>query len=294
MGTNTNIKWTDHSFNPWWGCAKVEAPGDEPSECDSCYADTFAKRTGWTEGGHHDAVLWGRDAERRFFADKHWNEPRKWDRLAGEAGVTDLVFCASMADVFEARDDLDAERAKLWALIAETPNLVWQLLTKRPEQVRRKVPPEWLDAWPANVWIGTSVGTQRSADLRIPRLLEIPAAVRFLSCEPLLGPVDLSEFLPVGYEYPTDYGTGVEYDVDRESAVDWIIVGGESGPGHRPMNLDHARRLVTDARRAGVPVFFKQVGGATSKAGGDLLDGERIHGFPAGMAYRHDTEVEVS
>ena len=297
MGEATAIAWTDHTFNPWWGCVAIEAPGDEPSECDNCYAETGARRYGWADGGGSGPLLWGPGTHRRTFGAGHWQEPRKWNRDAAAAGVRDLVFCGSYCDVFEARSDLDEHRARLWHTIEETPALVWQLLTKRPEQVRRKVPPGWLDAWPANVWIGTSVGTQRSAGLRIPRLLEVPAPVRFLSCEPLLTSVDLSRWWPRCNCLVPHLDGATQHDPGCSifgRSIDWIIVGGESGPGHRPLDLDHARALVDQARRAAVPVFFKQVGGATSKAGGDLLDGERIHGFPAGMAYRHDTEVEIS
>src|SRR5687767_5237522 len=122
MGGSTAIAWTDHTFNPWWGCERV-SPG-----CQNCYAETFAKRTG--------NLVWGKNADRRRFADKHWNEPLKWNRLAATEGRQAFVFCASMADVFEYRSDHHDDRLRLWALIEATPNLTWQLLTKRPENVR--------------------------------------------------------------------------------------------------------------------------------------------------------------
>jgi len=309
MSDETAIAWTDHTFNPWWGCEKILAPGDEPSECDNCYAESGSVRYGWSDEGASGPSLWGHGTERRKLSEANWNAPRKWDRLAAEAGVTDLVFCGSYCDVFEGRDDLDAERARLWTLIEETPNLVWQLLTKRPEQVRRRVPAAWLDAWPSNAWIGTSVGTQRSAEIRIPRLLSIPAPVRFLSCEPLLGPVDLRT-IPYQGDVPYDldvldgryrgrgapvgYGTAFPFGLASLRSIGWIIIGGESGPGHRPLDLDHARSLRDQARATAVPVFFKQVGGPTPKAGGDLLDGEWIQEFPAGMSARHDVSVGLS
>ena len=248
MGSTTNISWTDHTFNPWWGCVNV-SPG-----CDNCYAEAFAKRTG------HD--VWGKTAGRRFFGEKHWNEPRKW---------SGRVFCASMADVFEPNPVLDDERERLWRLIDETPHLTWQLLTKRPEQVLRLAPGYWLDDWPPNVWLGTTVEDQERANLRIPRLLDLPAKVRFLSCEPLLGPVDLLRALD-------PLGIGGRWNV---SDVGWVIAGGESGPRHRPLDLDNARRLLYQCESAGVPFFFKQVGGRTPTAGGDLLDGVRYKRFPA-------------
>ena len=250
MGQDTAIAWTDHTFNPWWGCERV-SPG-----CQHCYAETFAKRTG--------NAVWGKNADRRFFGDRHWNEPRKWDRAAAEAGRPALVFCASMADVFEDRDELDEHRERLFDLIAETPNLIWLLLTKRPQNVTAMVEPSgWVGdpyrSWPRNVWIGTTVEDQQRADERLPHLARIPAPVRFLSCEPLLGPVDL---------------------LHHVESVDWVIVGGESGPGHRPLDLDHARSLRQQCLLWDVPFFFKQVGGRTPTAGGDVLDGETHKNWP--------------
>ncbi len=120
MAKNSQIEWTHHTFNPWWGCTKVS------SACDNCYAELWAKRM-----GHQ---LWGTAAPRRFFGDKHWQEPLMWNEEAGLASRRERVFCASMADVFE-RSDLDAQRARLWQLIQSTPNLDWLLLTKRPQNV---------------------------------------------------------------------------------------------------------------------------------------------------------------
>lgn len=260
MGTTTAISWTDHTFNPWWGCSRV-SPG-----CQHCYAETFSKRLG--------EDLWGKDSPRRFFGPKHWNDPVRWNLAALAAGRPRLVFCASMADVFEDRDDLVGERARLFDLIEATPRLEWQLLTKRPENVLR-LASRWADGWPANAWIGTTVEDQARADERVPLLLEIPAAVRFLSCEPLLGPVRLRpEWIELEIQA---FGANGLTCFPR---VDWIIVGGESGPGHRPLNLDHARALRHQADVDVVPFFFKQVGGRTPTAGGDELDGEVLKSFP--------------
>ncbi len=253
MGTTTAISWTDHTFNPWWGCQRV-SPG-----CEHCYAETFAKRTG------ND--VWGKNAERRFFGDKHWNEPLRWNRTAEAEGRQHRVFCASMADVFEDRRDLDAERERLWALIGATPSLDWQLLTKRPQNVVRLSP--WgYDAWSVNVWLGTTVEDQKRAEERIPELLKVPAKIRFLSCEPLLSEVDLSRWV-------WDRLTAIALP-----GIHWVIGGGESGPKHRLLNLDHARSLRDQCQSAGVPFFFKQVGGRTPTAGGDLLDGVQHKAFP--------------
>lgn len=249
MGTDTTIAWTDHTFNPWMGCSKV-SPG-----CDHCYAEALGKRTG--------RVQWGDEAERVVTSAAYWRNPIKWNVAAEAEGRRHRVFCASLADVFEDRDELHAPRIRLLGLIESTPWLDWQLLTKRPENVRRLVMERWnFGAWPCNLWIGTTVEDQQRANERIPELLAIPAVVRFLSCEPLLGPLDLSRWL------------------GRRPGIDWIICGGESGAGHRPLNLDHARDLRDQAHAAGVAYFFKQVGGRTSKAGGDQLDDNTIKEFP--------------
>lgn len=234
MGVDSKIQWTHHTFNAWWGCARV-SPG-----CEHCYAEAFAKRTG--------KAAWGVKEPRRFFGDAHWNEPLKWDRAAKKAGERHRVFCSSMADVFEDRADLIEPRARLWKLIDDTPNLDWLLLTKRPENLARMVP--WMAVNPptpwGNVWLGATAEDQRRLEERAPHLLGVPAVVRFLSCEPLLGPLLLGGALPTG-----------EADVWH---VDWVIVGGESGPGARPYDLAWPRSIIEQCRAAGVPVFHKQLG----------------------------------
>lgn len=296
MGEQTAIAWTDHTFNPWWGCERV-SPG-----CQHCYAEGFAKRT-----GHN---VWGKTADRRMFGDKHWAEPLRWDRDAAAAGRPALVFCASMADVFEDRPELVEPRARLFELIEATPNLVWQLLTKRVETVRHLLPERWLPpvapaehlVWtgPPNVWIGTTVEDQQRA-ARLWWLVDLPVPVRFVSCEPLLERVDLTN-IPIpdlaGFEWrgrrpALNALTGhvIGPDDVLPHRVDWVIVGGESGPGHRPFDIDAARVIrdhcsgkVVDLwgfnERLPVPFFFKQHGGRTPTAGGDLLDGEQIKQFP--------------
>jgi protein gp37 len=168
-----------------------------------------------------------------------------------------------MADVFEPREDLKPWREKLWALIAETPWLDWQLLTKRPEEVMGMAPWRW-GKWPANVWVGASVENQEWADKRIPILSQIPAAVRFLSCEPLVGPVDLQRWLGVEWAETADcWGQEMLAAVAGfRPRVDWVIVGGESGPGARRMNLEWADTLVQQCQAANIPVFVKQLGAA--------------------------------
>jgi protein gp37 len=250
MGETTGISWTDHTFNPWWGCFKV-SPG-----CANCYAETFSNRYG------HD--VWGppKTTSRRLFGTAHWNEPLKWNEAAKRDERQHRVFCASMADVFEDHPLVASERNRLWMLIERTNSLDWLLLTKRPENVLRMSPwhhnPDGL-IWPT-VWLGTSVEDQQRADERIPALLEPehPVAVRFLSCEPLLGPVDLTPWL---------------------DGLDWVIVGGESGPGHRAMNPDWARSLRDQCVGAGVAFFFKQDSGPRSGMRPEL-DGQTWHQFP--------------
>jgi protein gp37 len=218
----------------------------------NCYADTWATRT-----GHPD--LWRRHGERRFFGDKHWAEPVAWNRKAEAAGVRRRVFCASMADVFERHPDTDVgaeighARQRLLRLIEHTTSLDWLLLTKRPENILEMVTPRWqFMGFPPNVWIGTSVEDQQRADERIPYLLEIPAAVRFLSCEPLLSEVDLSDAI-----WPRDGGHGTR-------RVDWVIVGGESGPKARVMEVRWARSV---AKQCGdrAAFFMKQMGSVWAK-----------------------------
>lgn len=228
MGENSAIEWTDHTFNPWWGCTKVSPA------CNNCYAEAFAKRTG------ND--VWGKGAARRFFGDKHWTEPVRWDAAAEKAGRSARVFCASMADVFEDHPELPPHRARLWALIERTPSLRWLLLTKRPENMRSMVPAFWNNGWPTNVWAGTTVEDQRRADERLPFLLDVPAVVRFVSCEPLLGPVNLGNDL-------------------HQYGVNWVIAGGESGPKHRNADPEWFRSLRRQCLQTGVPFLFKQCGG---------------------------------
>jgi protein gp37 len=256
MSANSKIEWTDHTFNPWIGCTKV-SPG-----CAHCYAEGEDKRRGWTSEG------WGKGKPRKRTSDSYWKQPLKWNREAScvapglqpprvtvqrttvmHGGTVSVhrprVFCASLADWLD--DEVPIEwLADLLALIHATPNLDWLLLTKRPENFEERIArarPS-ISFWrhgnpPENVWLGTSVEDQKRADERIPLLLSIPSKVRFLSCEPLLGPVEL---------------------MPGASRMDWVIVGGESGHGARPMHPDWARSLRDQCLAAGVPFFFKQWG----------------------------------
>lgn len=254
----TTIAWTDYTFNPWWGCTRV-SPG-----CEHCYAESFSHRLGLD--------LWGPTGGRRFFDTRHWAEPVQWWRRRLKGDPRHRVFCASMADVFEDLRTLDWQRDRLWELIGETsPQLTWQLLTKRPENVLGMVPPAWLESWPANVWMLTTAEDQRRADERIPLLLRIPAKVRGVSAEPLLGPLDLRPYLHrnpearvcprclyasnIDERCPND-GTPLGPDI----AVDWVICGGESGAKARPMEMAWAWSLAKQCHRARAAFFMKQAG----------------------------------
>src|SRR6185503_6781460 len=249
MGSKTSISWCDFTFNPWHGCQKV-SPG-----CDRCYAMTLVERLGWVDGGADGKYrIWGppKTTLRRLFGAKHWSEPLRWNQQAEQAGERRRVFCASMADVFEDHPGVGSDRLQLWQLISSTPMLDWLLLTKRPENVREMVPSHWWsNGFPKNVWLGTSVETQQYAAIRIPILLRLPAAVRFLSCEPLLGPLDLRPWLtPLGMAVNGRVAIECEHGYDAcpecdsgPPLIQWVIAGGESGAGHRPMSVHWVESL---------------------------------------------------
>lgn len=221
MGKDSGIAWTDHTFNTHWGCQKVS------EECANCYAEAWAKRCG--------RDVFGPEAPRRFFGDKHWREPFAWDAAASKEGKPARVFVDSMSDLFEDRRDLDACRSRLWSLIGATRNLLWLLLTKRAASVRGMVPGAWLEFWPANVWIGCTAGLQRTLHERWPHIEALPAPVKFISHEPGLGPIGV----PPG--------------------ASLIITGGESHGG-RPYDLAWTRSIIRQGRQLGVSVFCKQLG----------------------------------
>ena len=256
MGENSNIEWTKHTFNGWIGCQKV-GPG-----CDNCYAEVWDGR-----GLQGKARRWGPHAARTRTSAANWRKPISWDKAAAAAGERHRVFCSSLADVFDNHASILPEwRADLWALIRATPNLDWMLLTKRPGNIAAILPPDWGDGYP-NVWLGCTVVNQAEADRDIPKLLSVPGRVRFLSMEPLLGPVDLRRWIgchPIlpaascyvdqdGYERQ-DIGGGI---ID---GLDLVIVGGESGPRARPMHRDWVRSLRDQCVSASVSFNFKQWG----------------------------------
>ena len=222
MSEITNISWTDSTHSPWSGCAKISAG------CAHCYAANLPPAM-------RRHAVWGPTGTRVRASESYLREPFKWNTNAQRAGVRHRVFCASVADVFEDRDDLDPWRGDLWETIKATPWLDWQLLTKRPHVAAR-----WAEShpWPVNAWIGTSVEDQAAADERMPHLLRVPARVRFLSCEPLIGDIPKIDL----------------------TGISWLITGGESGRNARPMDPAWALSLLGRARDAGAAPFHKQMG----------------------------------
>jgi protein gp37 len=306
MSANSKIEWTDHTFNPWIGCTKV-SPGC--ANCYAEAQNNLRKwnREGWgkgvprkrtSEANWKHPLMWNKQAS----VESQCASSILQDSKAGERNIEwatnyhrPRVFCASLADWLD--DEIPIQwLADLLDLIRRTPNLDWLLLSKRPENwlsrveqagfhLRRIRPDDaggtahdraegFVNAWlngvePSNVWIGTTVENQDMADKRLPQLLSIPARVRFLSCEPLLDPVDISSILPDEDGYRA---TGDHY-------IDWVICGGESGPNASPMNPDWARSLRDQCAAASVPFFMKQMGG-TRKPFAPIPDDLNIRQFP--------------
>lgn len=248
MAENSAIGWTDHTFNPWVGCTKVSPA------CDNCYAESWSRQAGRPH-------LWNGKRERT----KTWRDPLKWNKAAEGAARRPRVFCASLADVFDNQVP-DEWREDLWQLIADTQNLDWLLLTKRPQNIAKMLPDNYApgvdkDEWPwSNVWLGTTVENQEEADRRIPHLLSVPARVHFLSCEPLLGPINITRWL-----HDSNCMSLATGDVEdctchepREICVNWVISGGESGPHRRDTAIEWHNDLRLQCDIAGVPYHFKQ------------------------------------
>ena len=263
MAERTGIAWTDHTFNPWIGCQAV-SPG-----CLNCYAETIVIWRGWTQ--------WGPGGKRVRTSEGYWKQPPRWERRAETSGQREKVFCASLADVFDNQAP-EGAREELWELVHQTTHLDWQLLTKRPQNMAEMLPADWGEGYP-NVWLGISAENQEEYDRRWPLLAQTPAALRFISYEPALGELTLK---------------------GHEARPDWLIWGGESGRGCRPMDPMWARRITVECRESGVAVFGKQWGDHRHsplvleqgmsvkdaklldphKKGGALLDGELIREFP--------------
>ena len=271
MAEKTGISWCDSTFNIAWGCVRVS------EACRFCYAEALSKRFGFD--------IWGADKPRRIFGEKHWQEPLKWNRIAEHEGRRHRVFCSSMADVFEDHPTIAQERKKLWPLIRQTPNLDWLLLTKRADNIIGCLPDDWGAGWP-NVWLGVTAENQEWFDKRVGALWYLKQKYRdtvmFVSCEPLLGSIDAEWAVEsIELQERSIEDGGAIYS----SPIDWLIVGGESGPNHRPLNLDHVRSLRDQCVAAGVAFHFKQIGGLRPDSGGCELDGREWKRFP---------QVEVS
>ncbi|MGB3717157.1 MAG: phage Gp37/Gp68 family protein [Candidatus Promineifilaceae bacterium] len=222
MAENSKIEWCDHTFNPWIGCTKVS------DGCKNCYAERLMDK--W-----YGRVEWGPRGKRIRTNESYWRQPLKWNEQLHKDVRRLRIFCGSLCDVFEykgGQPELYDWRCDLFNLINLTPNLNWLLLTKRPSLA------SFLEGDWHNIWLGTSIEDQASVDKRLPYLLRRSADVHFLSCEPLLGPIDLSNYV---------------------FSIDWVIVGGESGPSARPMDLDWARSIRDQCQAAAVPFFMKQV-----------------------------------
>lgn len=291
MSENTKIEWATGSWNPWIGCTKV-SPG-----CANCYAEHSAPtRTVRAKGRE----LWGNGKPRQRTSASYWKQTLKWNREAGLAAGEAAVeqFTHERPRVFPSLCDwLDDEVPIEWLadflkLMHDTPNLSWLNLTKRPENFFSRLRlvlyyvdkkheskgdqlhhdradleafADWLRNWlagnpPKHVWIGASAEDQPRLDQRVPELLKIPAAVRFLSCEPLIGPLDFPHAAPCGYYCDHDEFGGGHRPGHGLSGIHWVIVGGESGPRARPCNVEWLRDIVRQCKAAGVPCFVKQLG----------------------------------
>jgi protein gp37 len=297
MGKETGIEWADSTFNTWWGCVEVSPA------CDNCYARTWdARFSGITSNGNDlGDPHWGKDAPRKFFGDKHWSEPAKWNRAAAKRGGAIagpgvprdqrwLVFCSSMADVFESgRDDLVPHRLRLWRTIAETPYLTWLLLTKRPQNIARMLPGELVGA--PNVWLGTTIESPAFLWRAEALCQNDLAAVRFVSMEPLLERTHIAPYL-TGAPKSTSVGA------DR-AGIDWVITGCESGENARETPIAWYQWLRLECEDAGIPFFLKQAPrgaeGITAGKGSRVklkdgiieapyLDGIQHIAFPGGLS----------
>lgn len=276
MGADTTIEWTTHTWNPWQGCAKV-SPG-----CDHCYMFSDKRRYG------QDPETVVRSKPPTFSAPLKIREPG-------------MVFTCSWSDWFIR--DADDWRAEAWDIIRRTPHLTYQILTKRPSRMKHCLPPDW-GAGYSNVWLGVSVESQEHGR-RVTTLLETPAHKRFVSAEPLLGPLSLG-CIPWsasnrGYvnaltgvtEFPEVAAT--PHGAPPIRPLDWVIVGGESGDHSRPFDVAWARSLVKQCQKSGVAVFVKQLGARPFEAGApvqirtrkggdleDLPEDLRVREFPRG------------
>lgn len=248
MGEKTGIGWTDSTWNPWMGCHKVS------QGCKFCYMFREQERYG------NDPNL-VRRSKTKFAEPLKWTDPRR-------------IFTCSWSDWFI--EEADEWRAEAWDIIRRTPQHTYQILTKRPGRIIANLPVDWGIGYP-NVWLGVTAEDQANADKRISQLLQIPAAVRFISIEPMIEPVDMRDFQPFRSKIYSGYKKvrGI-----LAGHIDWLICGCESGHNARPMNIDWARDLRDQCVAAGVPFFLKQmvVDGKLTKE--PYLDGRQWLEFP--------------
>jgi protein gp37 len=247
MSEATIIAWTDHTFNPWMGCNKVSAG------CANCYAETLTtNRMGLR--------LWGPEkTTRRQITKSPWQNVVRWNKAAAKDGVIRKVFVGSLMDWAEDHKTAARARPALWELIKASTSLDFQMLTKRPERIRECLPEDWGTGY-ENVWLGTSIEDMRVAE-RADHLRDIPAAIRFVSYEPALGPLN---------------------DLELDG-IDWVIYGGESGPGHRPEDKQWARDMHAKCNAAGAAFFHKQSAGHRTELGIEL-DGVLVREYPKSRA----------
>jgi protein gp37 len=246
MAEVSAISWTDATFNPWIGCTKISPA------CDHCYAARDNKLRKWVPA-------WGevgKPATPRKRT-KTWGDPLKWNRKAALTGHRPRVFCASLADVFD-NEAPQEWRDDLWQLLRETPNLRWILLTKRIGNAAKMLPSDW--PFP-NAGLMSTLENQEVWDRDYPKLARTPAAWHGVSAEPLLSAIDIGDAKP-----------------------DWIITGGESGPGFRPLDMEAVRSLRDQCARNGVTFHHKQNGGFRGKDAGCLVDGVEHKHFPPALA----------
>lgn len=237
----TSIQWTTHTFSPWWGCTRI-GPGcgmlEGPWKGGGCYAQVIDKRHHYIGNPKGTQPHWGDGASQLLVTSSTWKNPDKWERDARESGEVIRVFCGSMCDVFDNRAKWEW-RQDLWDVIWRTPSLRWQLLSKRIGNAPSMLPPDWPTGF-EHVGLMSSTELQGIMEREVPKLMEIPATWHGLSVEPLLEEVDVRPAIKQG--------------------IDWIIVGGESGPRSRPFHLEWARKIVRQCEKAGVACFVKQVG----------------------------------
>lgn len=237
MGENTKVPYVHHSFSPWWGCGH---------NCLYCFAATFAHRLGYSEGGTKGHALFGPGSRRRFFGERHWSEPLKWNRRAEKRGVRERVLCPTMCDPFEDASSVHEQdgrklilaRGFLLTLIERTPWLDWLVLTKRPGNMATLISQAGRDAVPPNFFPGTTIENQPAADKRVEQLLQVPARRHFVSYEPALGEVNLAFWLP---------------------SIDWVVAGCMSGPQAEHTDPDWLRDVRDQCVAAGTPYFLKQM-----------------------------------